>query len=50
MKAYVKVLFGVLQKEGGASHTSRSLDANHAVAPIDSVHQRATHGSIEVLH
>ena len=46
----VKVLLGILQEEGSPSHATRALDANHAIAPVYRIHQRAAHGSIEMLH
>ena len=46
----VKVLLGILQEEGSPSHATRAFDANHAIAPVYRIHQRAAHGSIEMLH
>ena len=45
----IKLLLGVLQKEGGLSDTSRTFDANEPVAPVDFVHQGAAYWCVGML-
>ena len=47
---YVKVLFGILKQERGASDAAGAFDANQPVAPVDGVHERAAYRGMEVLH
>ena len=46
----IEVLLSKLQEKGGAPDAARSAHGNHAIAPVDVVHQRTPDGSIEVLH
>jgi hypothetical protein len=46
----IKMLFGVLQQEGGFSDTSGAFDANQSVAPVNLVHEGATNWCIDMLH
>jgi len=47
---HVEVLLSVLQQEGGFSHATRTFDANHAVRPVDLIHERTANGRIDMLH
>ena len=38
-KAHVIILLGILQQEGGAPHAARAAYADHAVTPVDGVHE-----------
>ena len=48
--ARVKEFLGKLQQNRSTTHTSGPTYSDHSVAPIDSVDQCTTHGSIEVFH
>ena len=46
---YIKVLFGILQEEGGLSDAARSLDTDHAITPVDLIHKGASHWCVGML-
>ena len=46
----VKPLFGVLKQESRFSDATCSLDTNHAVVPVNLIHQGATNGRIDMFH
>ncbi len=48
--AYIKMLFGVLQKEGGLSDATCPLDTNHSVVPVYVVHKLPTHRCIGMFY
>ena len=43
-------LLGILQQESRLAHATGSLDAYHAVVPVDFVHQQATYRGIDVFY
>ena len=45
-----KLLFGILQQEGGLAHATSSLDADKAVVPVNLIHEVAPDGSVRVLY
>jgi hypothetical protein len=46
----VKLFFGILQQKSCLTNAARTLDANHAVTPIDFVHEGATNRCINMLY
>jgi hypothetical protein len=46
----VKTLFGILKEESGLSDTTGTLDTNHAVTPVNLIHQDATNRCIYMLN
>ena len=46
---YVEMFLGVLQQKGGLADASGALDADHAMGPVDLVHEGAADGGIGVL-
>jgi len=46
---YIEMFLCVLQQKGGLADASRSLDADHAVGPVDLVHERTADGGIGML-
>ena len=46
----IKLLLGILEQEGGLSDTSRTLDADETVAPVDLIHKGATDWCVGMLH
>ena len=46
---YIKMLFSVLEEEGGLSDAACTFDADHTVAPVDLVHKGATYWSVDML-
>ena len=47
---YIEVFFGILQEECGLSDPTRTFDTDHAVVPVDLIHENATNWSIDVLN
>ena len=47
---YIEMVFGILQEESGFADSTSALDANHAVIPVDLVHQSATDRCVDVLN
>ena len=47
---YIKTLLGVLQQESGLANAARTFNTNHAVVPIDLIHQGATNRGIGMLN
>ena len=50
MQTHVEMLFGILQQKGCTAYTARALDAYHAIAPINRIHERTAYRCIEMLH
>ena len=46
----VEMFLGILEQEGGFTHTTSSLDADHAVVPVYLVHEKTANGRIDMLH
>ena len=47
---YVEILLCVLKKEGGFSHATCPLDADHTVVPVDFIHQESAYRSVRMFH
>ena len=46
----IKLLLGILEQEGCLAYATCSLNANHAVVPIDFIHQCTTNGRVDMLN
>ena len=49
-QARVKILFGIGEQKGSASHSSGTTNTNQSIAPIDGVHQSSTHRGAGMLN
>ena len=45
----IKVFFGILQEKGRLSNTTRSFDTDHAITPVDLIHEGASHWCVGML-
>ena len=46
----IKLFFSVLKEEGGLSDATRALNADHAVAPVNLIHEGAANWCINMLY
>ena len=50
MRAYIEILFGILQEERRLADATSAFDAYERLLPVDFIHEGAAHGQVSVLN